>query len=193
MAAALRGRPPHGPAGRAGAVQCAGPAGGGAPGAAGSASGAGFGDDAVSSSVLGECTRFKEKFLKCLRENNFENGLCRYESKEYLECRMERRVPLTAPRPGPPRPRPPPGRFLPETLGLRPVPGPAPVPRDPLPAGLLPSLAPVASGAGDAVIKVQNPKRADRGTNGRVAAGTTQTCPAARFVARPMLGAREAP
>ncbi|XP_070145589.1 cytochrome c oxidase assembly protein COX19 isoform X1 [Ovis canadensis] len=39
---------------------------------------------------FGECKSFKEKFMKCLRDNNFENALCRNESKEYLECRMER-------------------------------------------------------------------------------------------------------
>lgn len=31
-----------------------------------------------------ECKHFK-KFMKCLCENNFENALCKYESKEYLE------------------------------------------------------------------------------------------------------------
>ncbi|KAB0351271.1 hypothetical protein FD755_005270 [Muntiacus reevesi] len=41
---------------------------------------------------FGECKSFKEKFMKCLRDNNFENTLCRNESKEYLECRMERCV-----------------------------------------------------------------------------------------------------
>nr|XP_031532702.1 uncharacterized protein LOC102531233 isoform X3 [Vicugna pacos] len=40
--------------------------------------------------ALCECKSFKEKFMKCLRDNNFENALCRNESKEYLECRMER-------------------------------------------------------------------------------------------------------
>ncbi|KAL7979248.1 hypothetical protein Chor_015272, partial [Crotalus horridus] len=40
----------------------------------------------------GECTLFKEKFMKCLQANHFENGLCRQESKEYLECRMEREL-----------------------------------------------------------------------------------------------------
>lgn len=30
--------------------------------------------------------------MKCLRDNKFENALCRHESKEYLECRMERQV-----------------------------------------------------------------------------------------------------
>ncbi|XP_038421281.1 cytochrome c oxidase assembly protein COX19-like isoform X2 [Canis lupus familiaris] len=37
----------------------------------------------------GECKSFKEKFMKCLRDNKFENALCRKESKAYLECRME--------------------------------------------------------------------------------------------------------
>ncbi|XP_041605785.1 cytochrome c oxidase assembly protein COX19 isoform X2 [Vulpes lagopus] len=39
---------------------------------------------------FGECKSFKEKFMKCLRDNKFENALCRKESKAYLECRMER-------------------------------------------------------------------------------------------------------
>ncbi|KAJ1067622.1 hypothetical protein K5549_010740 [Capra hircus] len=42
--------------------------------------------------VPGECKSFKEKFMKCLRDNSFENALCRNESKEYLECRMERQL-----------------------------------------------------------------------------------------------------
>ncbi|XP_077130974.1 cytochrome c oxidase assembly protein COX19 [Ranitomeya variabilis] len=41
---------------------------------------------------LGECKPFKEKFMKCLRENTFQSSLCREESKEYLECRMERQL-----------------------------------------------------------------------------------------------------
>ncbi|XP_029804492.1 cytochrome c oxidase assembly protein COX19 isoform X1 [Suricata suricatta] len=41
---------------------------------------------------FGECKSFKEKFMKCLRDNRFENALCRNESKDYLECRMQRRV-----------------------------------------------------------------------------------------------------
>ncbi|XP_036606821.1 cytochrome c oxidase assembly protein COX19 [Trichosurus vulpecula] len=41
---------------------------------------------------FGECKAFKEKFMKCLRDNNFENAFCRNESKEYLECRMERQL-----------------------------------------------------------------------------------------------------
>lgn len=31
--------------------------------------------------------------MKCLRDNDFESSQCRKQSKEYLECRMERRVP----------------------------------------------------------------------------------------------------
>uniref|UniRef100_A0A4W3IVZ0 Cytochrome P450, family 2, subfamily K, polypeptide 8 n=1 Tax=Callorhinchus milii TaxID=7868 RepID=A0A4W3IVZ0_CALMI len=38
----------------------------------------------------GECKTIKEKFMKCLRENKFDNSLCREVSKEYLECRMDR-------------------------------------------------------------------------------------------------------
>ncbi|KAM9096851.1 cytochrome c oxidase assembly protein COX19 [Sarcophilus harrisii] len=41
---------------------------------------------------FGECKAFKDKFMKCLRVKNFENALCRNESKEYLECRMERQL-----------------------------------------------------------------------------------------------------
>ncbi|XP_052610248.1 cytochrome c oxidase assembly protein COX19 isoform X2 [Peromyscus californicus insignis] len=46
---------------------------------------------------FGECKSFKEKFMKCLHDKNFENALCRNESKEYLMCRMQRR--LMAPEP----------------------------------------------------------------------------------------------
>ncbi|KAM5229221.1 cytochrome c oxidase assembly protein COX19 [Ctenodactylus gundi] len=41
---------------------------------------------------FGECKTFKEKFMKCLRDSNFENAACRSESKAYLECRMERQL-----------------------------------------------------------------------------------------------------
>ncbi|XP_076996545.1 cytochrome c oxidase assembly protein COX19 [Tamandua tetradactyla] len=41
---------------------------------------------------LGECKGFKERFMRCLRDNSFENALCRKESKEYLQCRMERQL-----------------------------------------------------------------------------------------------------
>ncbi|KAG5853560.1 cytochrome c oxidase assembly protein COX19 [Anguilla rostrata] len=41
---------------------------------------------------FGECKPFKEIFMKCLRENGYDNSLCRLQSKEYLECRMERQL-----------------------------------------------------------------------------------------------------
>lgn len=73
---------------------------------------------AAFASVPGECKRFQEKFMKCLRDNQFENALCRHESKDYLECRMQRQVGRPGPAPvhraaafpealaapGPPRP-----------------------------------------------------------------------------------------
>lgn len=40
-------------------------------------------------SLLGECTAFKERFMKCLKEKGFDNSKCRMQSKEYLECRMD--------------------------------------------------------------------------------------------------------
>ncbi|CAK7303007.1 Cytochrome c oxidase assembly protein COX19 [Vulpes lagopus] len=46
----------------------------------------------ASAGGAGECKSFKEKFMKCLRDNKFENALCRKESKAYLECRMERQL-----------------------------------------------------------------------------------------------------
>nr|XP_032823242.1 cytochrome c oxidase assembly protein COX19 [Petromyzon marinus] len=41
---------------------------------------------------LGECKEFKEAFMKCLSECNYENVQCRLQAKEYLECRMERQL-----------------------------------------------------------------------------------------------------
>uniref|UniRef100_A0A667GKQ7 Cytochrome c oxidase assembly protein COX19 n=1 Tax=Lynx canadensis TaxID=61383 RepID=A0A667GKQ7_LYNCA len=38
------------------------------------------------------CVGFKEKFMKCLCDNKFENALCRNEPKDYLECRMDRQL-----------------------------------------------------------------------------------------------------
>lgn len=35
--------------------------------------------------------------MRCLRDKNYENALCRNESKEYLMCRMQRQ--LMAPEP----------------------------------------------------------------------------------------------
>ncbi|XP_037319408.1 cytochrome c oxidase assembly protein COX19 [Pungitius pungitius] len=48
---------------------------------------------------FGECKAFKETFMKCLRDKDFDNSQCRLQSKDYLECRMENqlmaREPLT--------------------------------------------------------------------------------------------------
>ncbi|XP_026887726.1 cytochrome c oxidase assembly protein COX19 [Electrophorus electricus] len=41
---------------------------------------------------FGECKSFKEKFMRCLRDNKFDNALCRLQSKEYLECRMDKQL-----------------------------------------------------------------------------------------------------
>ncbi|XP_018541061.1 cytochrome c oxidase assembly protein COX19 [Lates calcarifer] len=41
---------------------------------------------------FGECKDFKEKFMKCLRDNSFDNSLCRLQSKDYLECRMNHQL-----------------------------------------------------------------------------------------------------
>ncbi|CAF96996.1 unnamed protein product, partial [Tetraodon nigroviridis] len=41
---------------------------------------------------FGECTAFKERFMACLREKGFDNSKCRMQSKEYLECRMDRQL-----------------------------------------------------------------------------------------------------
>uniref|UniRef100_A0A673TB44 Uncharacterized protein n=1 Tax=Suricata suricatta TaxID=37032 RepID=A0A673TB44_SURSU len=48
----------------------------------------------LSDSGLGciHASYFKEKFMKCLRDNKFENALCRNESKDYLEYRMDRQL-----------------------------------------------------------------------------------------------------
>ncbi|KAA0725363.1 Cytochrome c oxidase assembly protein COX19 [Triplophysa tibetana] len=41
---------------------------------------------------FGECKTFKEIYMRCLRSNRFDNSRCREESKEYLECRMDRQL-----------------------------------------------------------------------------------------------------
>ncbi|KAL3051080.1 hypothetical protein OYC64_001372 [Pagothenia borchgrevinki] len=41
---------------------------------------------------FGECKIFKETFMKCLRDNSFDNSKCRLQSKDYLECRMENQL-----------------------------------------------------------------------------------------------------
>ncbi|MBN3275133.1 COX19 protein, partial [Polyodon spathula] len=41
---------------------------------------------------FGECKNFKDKYMNCLRENSYENSMCREQSKQYLECRMDRQL-----------------------------------------------------------------------------------------------------
>ncbi|NXT78347.1 COX19 protein, partial [Zapornia atra] len=45
----------------------------------------------------GECSDFKEQFMRCLRESGYESSACRQRAMAYLECRMQRQV---LPRPG---------------------------------------------------------------------------------------------
>lgn len=37
----------------------------------------------------GECKKFYFKYMICLSDNENKNSLCRHESKDYLQCRME--------------------------------------------------------------------------------------------------------
>ncbi|XP_076856266.1 cytochrome c oxidase assembly protein COX19 [Brachyhypopomus gauderio] len=41
---------------------------------------------------FGECKSFKEEFMRCLRNNKFDNAHCRIQSKEYLQCRMDKQL-----------------------------------------------------------------------------------------------------
>ncbi|XP_023700207.1 cytochrome c oxidase assembly protein COX19 [Paramormyrops kingsleyae] len=41
---------------------------------------------------LGECKKFKEVFMECLKDNRYDSSMCRMQSKNYLECRMERQL-----------------------------------------------------------------------------------------------------
>merc|ERR1711971_32239 len=41
---------------------------------------------------FGECTELKAEYMKCLRDNNYDNMSCRYLSKLYLECRMDKNL-----------------------------------------------------------------------------------------------------
>ena len=40
----------------------------------------------------GECKENMVKYMQCLRENKMQNSQCRDESKEYLQCRMDRNL-----------------------------------------------------------------------------------------------------
>ena len=42
--------------------------------------------------VVGECKEFMMKYMECLKRNDHNGGLCRDESREYLQCRMEKWV-----------------------------------------------------------------------------------------------------
>ncbi|KAF9580164.1 Cytochrome c oxidase assembly protein cox19, partial [Lunasporangiospora selenospora] len=37
-----------------------------------------------------ECQKFMKSYLKCLKDNQNNNGKCRLFAKDYLECRMQR-------------------------------------------------------------------------------------------------------
>eukprot|EP00931_Biecheleriopsis_adriatica_P077748 TRINITY_DN51253_c0_g1_i1.p1 TRINITY_DN51253_c0_g1~~TRINITY_DN51253_c0_g1_i1.p1 ORF type:complete len:138 (+),score=31.09 TRINITY_DN51253_c0_g1_i1:67-480(+) len=39
-----------------------------------------------------ECTQLKEEYVKCLKTNSHDNMSCRYLSKMYLECRMDKNL-----------------------------------------------------------------------------------------------------
>ncbi|CAO3676221.1 unnamed protein product [Rhizopus stolonifer] len=43
----------------------------------------------VVSVFLGECKSYIKDYIKCLKENKNNNGLCRQFSKAYLQCRMD--------------------------------------------------------------------------------------------------------
>merc|ERR1711871_735174 len=39
-----------------------------------------------------ECSMLKADYLKCLKESSYDNMACRYLSKQYLECRMDKNL-----------------------------------------------------------------------------------------------------
>lgn len=43
----------------------------------------------------GECKEFMTKYMECLKRTSNDNSLCRAESKEYLQCRMDRQLMAT--------------------------------------------------------------------------------------------------
>ncbi|XP_057307643.1 cytochrome c oxidase assembly protein COX19-like [Hydractinia symbiolongicarpus] len=38
----------------------------------------------------GECKEFMVRYMKCLKKNKQSNFVCQKESKDYLQCRMEK-------------------------------------------------------------------------------------------------------
>merc|ERR1712048_1411404 len=41
---------------------------------------------------FGECDNLKAEYLQCLKEHSHDNMSCRYLSKNYLQCRMDRNL-----------------------------------------------------------------------------------------------------
>lgn len=41
---------------------------------------------------FGECTKAKEEYMKCLKENKQDANKCKNEAKKYLECRMAKQL-----------------------------------------------------------------------------------------------------
>jgi cytochrome c oxidase assembly protein subunit 19 len=39
-----------------------------------------------------ECKDFMARYMRCLRENQSNNSLCRLQAKDYLQCRMDRNL-----------------------------------------------------------------------------------------------------
>ncbi|CAO3606587.1 unnamed protein product [Mucor hiemalis] len=48
-----------------------------------------FGRPPNIESSPGECKTFMKDYVKCLRANKNNNGLCRQFSQAYLQCRMD--------------------------------------------------------------------------------------------------------
>jgi cytochrome c oxidase assembly protein subunit 19 len=40
----------------------------------------------------GECKKSMLRYMICLRENSNQNSECRQQSKEYLDCRMQKQL-----------------------------------------------------------------------------------------------------
>ena len=44
----------------------------------------------ILNTVTGECKEHMKRYMNCLKQNNNDNHMCRTESKDYLQCRMDR-------------------------------------------------------------------------------------------------------
>lgn len=40
----------------------------------------------------GECKEYMKRYMDCLKQNNNDNHSCRFESRDYLQCRMDRQL-----------------------------------------------------------------------------------------------------